>query len=109
MSKKKTKENHAAIVSVALRNCIGEDVPVCYVQVQAEPSVQHIGGFTEAGLQRDGLRLALDKMENNNRLLHLYWCSAKVEQLHYKTRVFDSQASRQICGRRSPCAGSSAP
>lgn len=111
---KKTKQNHAAIVSVALRNCIGEDVPVCYVQVQAEPSVQHIGGFTDAGLQYDGLCLALDKMENNNQLLHLYWCSAKVEQLHYKTRVFDvfcshSQASRQICGQRSPCAGSSAP
>lgn len=76
---------HAAIVSVALRNCIGEDVPVCYVQVQAEPSVQHIGGFADAGLQRDGLCLALDKMENNNQLLHLYWCSAKV--LHYETRV----------------------
>lgn len=73
-------------MSAALRwrNCVSEDVPVCYVQVQAEPPVQHVGGFTHAGLQRDGLCLALEeKGKNNNRLLHLYYCPAKLEKRHY--------------------------
>lgn len=35
------------------------DVPVGYIEFQAEPPVQHICGFTDARFQCDGFGLAL--------------------------------------------------
>lgn len=34
-------------------------LPICNVELQAEPPVQHVRRFADAGLERDRLRLTL--------------------------------------------------